>query len=1206
MNTLPDRTQTHAAARAAKPSGHAPPKADGASEFSRLMSRRSDDKTVAYEPVEAPARNRADAASGPATSARSSHTQDHSRSRFPNWSDGRSALPHDQGEPPRQAEKRSQEPDVGDRLAQPTMVVAPPLRLEIRSGPGHELQPRAEAMNGQPKARQKSGAAPARSPQLETVTPRNAPERGLAARPVASGKATTGRAATEPGPRAEAATSAMRPPRHAVKDEKVASDEATIAGAAPDQPRRIEAKTPEPAVSIEAAPERKVVTALGATMPSPARVPPAAHDWPASHHEPSSPARREAIPQPQAPLPDRMQSSASGLRAADPAHAPSAPAWTVPSRAIVSDADAAASVDEDTRSSVPRAAPTHHHAGPAAPLPDHDGLPAQSRPPVVRAEARRAAEMPVDLSRRSDAIAQKREASVGATVARTAPARTEPLRPETEMPPRVDDVVLPEPRLSADREPAEYVDPVASVDPESDREVAQGSRVAVDDRSRAKPVEAGVATRNDRADLPTTERPIVSRPEAARSSDAPSRQPPPIVPGTSVRTPAEAPRTRAMANGHVANKQTTGQLASAGSESHQDAATMPTARSAPTVEPKHTQDRRDVSPIQRRRAVYAPPDAPQAAPVRVTTEGPRSDATPGQPSVIREPRQASSVVLENLPEPKPQSSAWTGHPVARPPPHGPSQDIPRAVAIETELPRSIAARHPLSSIPAAQPEPSTRASIGLAVDLTAPPSAATLSRPVPEVVAPAIAASYIRASKPEEKPEAAAPARAMPAAPPSADIALPEPVTPAAPDAARPAVKTPPPAASPETGAPEVRISGPGENQAKPVIALETPLALDVQPQPRRSETATVPKGAQPALAAPQSPEPAMPAMESGPPVAAQPDVEPKPQVGPATAHERQAPVTSPAPSAPSFATQVAIAAARYSLPASDRRFEQAAMDAPAAMPTSQPAQAGLSASARLVLRQGFLSAAVPPDRAAPTAQTADALIDAIPSSADAPAHGKPIPRARPEVAMAEQTASPAAASPAPAVAQSPAPLGAPTVAATPSPAASLAAAITAEPSWRPAHVVVATQFGGDRTPGPPATLSIQLNPGNLGIVTATLSMSGAQLKVGLTTQSAEAHERLKAESHTIEKAMHALGYEVGEIVVTQSLVAPGSIVKTEMPPSTIQPGGRDAQSSGSQDASGGNRSAGQNGERNGHGSSSASGALAPQIADRGGVGVYI
>ena len=174
------------------------------------------------------------------------------------------------------------------------------------------------------------------------------------------------------------------------------------------------------------------------------------------------------------------------------------------------------------------------------------------------------------------------------------------------------------------------------------------------------------------------------------------------------------------------------------------------------------------------------------------------------------------------------------------------------------------------------------------------------------------------------------------------------------------------------------------------------------------------------------------------------------------------------------------------------------------------------------------------------------------------------------------------------------------------SPPLAVASAILSEPTWRATSVAQTPQSQSVRTPPVLKSLQVQLNPEHLGVVTATLTMSGTQLTVELSVTTREAHDRLKGEEQVIEKAVRSLGYDVGQVSIIQSLIVQNTPPRTDgaMPQPMAQ--GRDQAAGGMASGDGGNRSGNQQGGRHEGNASGAFGGTATRDADRRGGGVYI
>lgn len=181
-------------------------------------------------------------------------------------------------------------------------------------------------------------------------------------------------------------------------------------------------------------------------------------------------------------------------------------------------------------------------------------------------------------------------------------------------------------------------------------------------------------------------------------------------------------------------------------------------------------------------------------------------------------------------------------------------------------------------------------------------------------------------------------------------------------------------------------------------------------------------------------------------------------------------------------------------------------------------------------------------------------------------------------------------------LAPSPAPVAAPLLGAT---AAGLVSAIEADGAWR-AIARDAAALAGQRGPGAASgfnTLRIQLQPAELGMVTARLVASGSQLTVEIQVESGDARQRLASDSEAIVKALRAVGYDIEKVTIQQASqngqpgAQQGSAGRDQMFP--------DQQGDKSTKGRGGNGTAERDGKGAGHGSGEAA-------ADRPGGGLYI
>lgn len=80
-----------------------------------------------------------------------------------------------------------------------------------------------------------------------------------------------------------------------------------------------------------------------------------------------------------------------------------------------------------------------------------------------------------------------------------------------------------------------------------------------------------------------------------------------------------------------------------------------------------------------------------------------------------------------------------------------------------------------------------------------------------------------------------------------------------------------------------------------------------------------------------------------------------------------------------------------------------------------------------------------------------------------------------------------------------------------------------------------AMQGGAQNAPKPVTTLRIQLNPIDLGTVTATLSGDGDKLSIEVHVENHEAHHRLHSDGDAIVKALRGMGFDIDRITVQQA-----------------------------------------------------------------------
>lgn len=96
-------------------------------------------------------------------------------------------------------------------------------------------------------------------------------------------------------------------------------------------------------------------------------------------------------------------------------------------------------------------------------------------------------------------------------------------------------------------------------------------------------------------------------------------------------------------------------------------------------------------------------------------------------------------------------------------------------------------------------------------------------------------------------------------------------------------------------------------------------------------------------------------------------------------------------------------------------------------------------------------------------------------------------------------------------------------------------AAIEAEPTWRAAAEAPPGQRAQPQTHGTVSSLRIQLNPAELGMVTARLVASGSQLEIEIRVESNDARQRLANDADAIVKALRGVGYDVEKVTIQQA-----------------------------------------------------------------------
>ncbi|WP_245517067.1 MULTISPECIES: flagellar hook-length control protein FliK [unclassified Mesorhizobium] len=140
----------------------------------------------------------------------------------------------------------------------------------------------------------------------------------------------------------------------------------------------------------------------------------------------------------------------------------------------------------------------------------------------------------------------------------------------------------------------------------------------------------------------------------------------------------------------------------------------------------------------------------------------------------------------------------------------------------------------------------------------------------------------------------------------------------------------------------------------------------------------------------------------------------------------------------------------------------------------------------------------------------------------------------------------------------------------------------------------------------PTHVLKIELHPSELGMVTASLRLSGEQLSIEMKPETHEAYRRLTADSDAIIKSLRGLGFEVDQVTILQPSIAVHSSGRADANGALPMSTGRD-QPSFQPGNSGGNSAGGdrQPGRNDGNGAQEFSRA-APPLRERGGDDIYI
>jgi len=170
------------------------------------------------------------------------------------------------------------------------------------------------------------------------------------------------------------------------------------------------------------------------------------------------------------------------------------------------------------------------------------------------------------------------------------------------------------------------------------------------------------------------------------------------------------------------------------------------------------------------------------------------------------------------------------------------------------------------------------------------------------------------------------------------------------------------------------------------------------------------------------------------------------------------------------------------------------------------------------------------------------------------------------------------------------------------SPAATVVSAIATAPAWSAA--ALSQQQDARAAATTPKSLAIQLNPADLGVVTAHLKLDGDTLTVELQAETHEARDRLSAERDDIARALRGRGFAVDQVTVMQSPIATPTAARPEGTGAQAGFAARDQAAGGN--AAGGGQSGTRQEARHGEQAFAQERGVARGAAGSGGDGLYI
>ncbi|MBX3579376.1 MAG: flagellar hook-length control protein FliK [Rhizobiaceae bacterium] len=115
--------------------------------------------------------------------------------------------------------------------------------------------------------------------------------------------------------------------------------------------------------------------------------------------------------------------------------------------------------------------------------------------------------------------------------------------------------------------------------------------------------------------------------------------------------------------------------------------------------------------------------------------------------------------------------------------------------------------------------------------------------------------------------------------------------------------------------------------------------------------------------------------------------------------------------------------------------------------------------------------------------------------------------------------------------------------------ASAIVAAISGDAALRPRVETLAQTLirMSSANGGAVQTLKVQLNPVELGMVTAQMRFEGEQLSVELQVDNPEAYQRLAVDKETIARSLRALGFEVDQVSVQQPQLTANAATRADI-----------------------------------------------------------